>query len=208
MCPVGDLQRYKDNKLDRETCPKISIYFLKYCWGTDIPLQLWSSYVVASFTGSLKGHVLQNKSEMKLNFCFLTSRQQWHLYWAASRRRSPHVIIEKSRFVWRLLRQELCFYSVFTYPEESLPWIGIDFGLILQCVTCFWLQHSKIWSQINQIFFATPSCFCARHWIYRYGKMNQFLSLKLGRNQLLDILNILGGDQVLIHSFRHTKLQK
>ena len=43
LCPGGDIQRQKDNKLDRETCPNIGIYLLKSCEGTSLPLQLWSS---------------------------------------------------------------------------------------------------------------------------------------------------------------------
>ena len=65
LCPKGNLQRHKYNKLDRETYPDICIHFSKSSGRPNFPLQLWSSTPRCIFFGALENLASQSKTKMK-----------------------------------------------------------------------------------------------------------------------------------------------
>ena len=68
LCWRGHFWRHRNNNVDRETCPNISIHFLKPCGETNFPLQFCLHYLVASSIGTPEGLASRSKTQIVLLF--------------------------------------------------------------------------------------------------------------------------------------------
>ena len=84
LCPGGDLQRYKDEQLDGGTCSHISIFFFAHFFCRNR-----CPFASVIFNTSLQRLLVLSKisvqrTKLKWNFCFFSSRQQQGFHSAAS----------------------------------------------------------------------------------------------------------------------------
>ena len=88
-------------------------------------------------------------------------------------------------------------YSILTGLKETVNSSAGAIGILLQCFTCLWLQQHKRWSHPKKILSITVLVIERKLEPTVIKKANQFISLKFGDFQLLDINIFLGGSASL-----------
>ena len=150
--------------------------------------QIWKNFLANETT-----------KKIKLGQHFEEAHQKTNLKWS----------IEQVWHEWRRLREwKCCLYSVPTVTKKLMNWIPPVFGTLLQNKTCVWFWQCKPWSQFS----LNPSS-------YTFFSTNEKLNLLLSKSRtsssrsssMIGIYwifwSFLAEQQVLIFSWKHTKLQ-
>ena len=171
-------------------------------------LQLWSSssLCILYWISQRCGVTEQNLNETFVSWYQVNNKEEtWHLL-GETQPTSQSRGASGSGWLWR---QALCLYSVLTDTNEPNKWSSRAFRTVLSCMTIVWFQKCKIKPHFDQTLFAAHSFYRTRH--STYCTLRKLTSSS--RSSLL-IFNywiywtFLLEQQVFIHSWRHTKLQK
>ena len=212
----GNLQRHKYNNLDRETCTDICSHFFKLCGRANLSLQIWSSSPRCTFYwSSWKISFPTSKAKMKNWFLDIETTIKIKLGSILEKLTQGHNRRKSARFDMSQgdCDTEICASSQFLQlPKKSISWSSRNSGTPLQCFACVWIQQCKKRSTpiksyslpilVNELDIDTTVM----------KKANQVISFKSVDNQLLDIINFLGGAKSLdsflkaYKNFRNTRL--
>ena len=96
LCPRKNLERYKDHNVYRKAFVDFSIHFSKRCGRANFSVQLWSSSHRFIFYWSTGRSDIAKQHKWHL-YSLILRQQPWS-NWTASRKNSPNVVINGSKW--------------------------------------------------------------------------------------------------------------
>ena len=118
-------------------------------------------HLVASFIGALKNLASQRKAKMENLFVNVKRTMKIKLANTLEKLSQRHNRRKQARSDMSRddCDNDICASTQFLQiQKKSINWSSRISGKLLQCFTCVWFQHCKIWSQLKQTLFATHSC--------------------------------------------------
>ena len=193
-CPRANLQRHKYNNLDKETCPNICINFFKPCGRTRTNSD--PHHLVACFIGALENLASRSKAKMKNFFLDIATTMKIKLGSILEKLTQGQNRRESARSD---LNQDDCYKEICTSTQflqtqkNQLSDLQETLERYCNVLPVFGLNSAK--HDLNSIkSYLFPILVNERDIEPTViKKANQFISFKFGENQLLIIMNFLGG---------------